>query len=49
METDDLPYPACPLRVRERRTVKRVPFSCVFFRMQDLPYLNVRFRDIKAK
>ena len=49
METDDLPYPACPLRARERRTVKRVPFSCVFFRMQDLPYLNVRFRDIKAK
>ena len=30
METDDLPSPACPLRARESRTVKRVPFSRVF-------------------
>ena len=49
METDDLPSPACPLRARESRTVKRVLFSRVFFRMQDLPYLNVGIRDIKAK
>ena len=25
METDDLPSPACPLKARESRTVKRVP------------------------
>ena len=49
METDDLPSPACPLRARESRTVKRVPFSRVFSRMQDLPYLNIGIRDIKAK
>ena len=39
METDDLPSPACPLRARESRTVKRVPFSRVFFRTQDLPLI----------
>ena len=49
METDDLPSLACPLRARESRTVKRVPFSRFFFRMQDLPYLNIGIRDIKAK
>ena len=49
METDDLPSPACLFRARESRTVKRVPFSRVFFRMQDLPYFNVGIRDIKAK
>ena len=30
MESDDLPSTACPLRARESRTVKRVPFSRVF-------------------
>ena len=49
METDDLPSSACPLRARESRTVKRVPFSRVFFRIQDLPFLNVGIRDSKAK
>ena len=30
MESDDLPSPACPLRAKESRTVKRVPFSRFF-------------------
>ena len=47
METDDLPSSACPLRAIESRTVKRVPFSRVFFRIQDLPFLNVGIRDSK--
>ena len=49
VETDDLPSPACPLRAGESRRVKRVPLSRVFFRMQDLPYLNIGIQDIKAK
>ena len=49
METDDFSSPTCPLRTRDSRTVKRVPSSRVFFRMQDLPYLNVGIQDIKAK
>ena len=30
MESDDLPSPACPLRAKESRTVKRVAFSRFF-------------------
>ena len=44
METDDLPSPACPLRARESRTVKRVPFSRVFF-FSDAVFALLERRD----